>query len=504
MSLQQFISSPWSSHKAYEYSFLTMEAAVETCTSEVLVASLYRAIGFEDHRESEVSRYGGDFLKRSEKEGKTGEQFISGDTWRTVLKGILASPRQAGQSAQRSLQLTPLIPDVALYSGAARIRGNPWNPGRLIAGMVQRGSESIEAANAIWEELFNALSVTENDDVWARWLQAEFGRRQKSGDPTWRFVPLKPPATMMDKAEKAQLDFPAKQFVKDLGAILDAKESMTRRQWTSLLEGLLRIAATSHVLWVCSVNRRMWQVVRAILEGQSGRFDTQQKFHDYVFGNHEMLLSYGKQAVPLIRDIASAYLSARLGINLVLFMLDPSEMLLQGVASPTEAWNFVRKVQANLALLADGKVMEKFHALSEEETTTISCKKGIGKNITEFARYAMAQRQTSDPARRSYDQSYYLAKAGPAQNAPWVVSMGPVAVLAMVHCCLAEAAGPRSVSRLCAHLGAFGLRADLDDINTSDLGRTLRMLGLVLDSPDAESGMLLLPPFSVLAHKEEN
>lgn len=504
MSYQQFLVSPWASHKGYECSFLTMEAAVETCTSEVLVASLYRAIGFADHRESEVSKYGSDFLRRSEKEGKTGEQFISSDTWRTVLKGILASPRQAGQSAQRSLQLTPLIPDVALYSGAARVRGNPWNPGRLIAGMVQRGSESSEAANEIWERLFNALSVTEKDDVWARWLQAEFGRRQKSGDPAWRFVPLKPSATMLDNAEKAGFDFPAKQFVKDLAAILDAKESMTRRQWTSLLEGLLRIATTAHVLWVCNINRRTWQVVRAMLEGRGGRFDTQQQFYDYVFGNQETLLSYGKQAVPLIRDIASAYLSARLGINLVLFMVDPTETKLQGMASPAEAWGFVREVQSNLEQLVEGKVMEKFHALSEEEATTISCKKGIGKNITEFARYAMAQRQTSDPARRSYDQGYFLAKASTAQNAPWVVSMGPVAVLAMVHCCLAETTGPRSVSRLCTHLGAFGIRVDLDDINTSDLGRTLRMLGLVLDSPDAESGMLLLPPFSVLAHKEKN
>lgn len=504
MSPQQFIASPWSSHKGYEHSFLTMEAAVETCTSEVLLASLYRAIGFADHRESEVSKCGSEFLRRSEKEGKADEQFISGDTWRTVLKGILSSPRQAGQSSQRSLQLTPLIPDVALYSGAARVRGNPWNPGRLIAGMVQRGSESNEDANELWERLFNALSVTEKDDVWARWLHAEFGRRQNNGNPPWSFVPLKSPSTMMDRAEKARLSFPAKQFVKDLVAILDAKESMTRRQWTSLLEGLLRVAATAHVLWVCSINRRMWQVVRAMLEGHCGRFDTQQKVCDYVFGNQEMLLSYGKQAAPLIRDIASGYLSARLGINLVLFMLDPSETAFQSMTSPTEAWNFVREVQANLSRLAEGKVVEQFHALSEDEAATISCKKGIGKNITEFARYALAQRQPSDPARRSYDQGYFLAKASPAQNAPWVVSMGPVAVLAMVHCCLAEAAGPRSVSRLCAHLGSFGLRVDLDDINKSDLGRTLRMLGLVLDSPDAESGMLLLPPFSVTGRKEKN
>lgn len=500
---QQFSANPWSNHKAYDHSFLTMEAAVETCTSEVLLASLYRTIGFATHSESEVPKTGSEFLRRSENEGKGSENFISGDTWRTVLNGILASPKQAGQSAKRSLQLTPVIPDIALYSGSARIRGNSWNPGRLIAGMIQRGSESNEAANKIWNKLFNALSVTQEDDVWARWLQAEFDRRKKNGSPAWDIVPLKLETTL-DKAGQTEFDFPAKQFVKDLDAILNAKGSMTRRQWTSLLEGLLRIATTAHVLWVCSVNRRIWQVVRAVLEGRGGQFDTQQKFGDYVFGRQEMLLSYGKQAVPLIRDISSGYLSARLGINLTLFMLDSSETELKRIASPTDAWKFICEVKANLQHLTEENVMEKFLALSEDEAVTISCKKGIGKNITEFARYSLAQRQPSDPARRSYDQGYFLAKASPALNAPWVVSMGPVAVLAMVHCCLAEAAGPRSVSRLCAHLGAFGLKVDLDDINTSDLGRTLRMLGLVLDSPDAESGMLLLPPFATVQHEVEN
>ena len=36
---------------------------------------------------------------------------------------------------------------------------------------------------------------------------------------------------------------------------------------------------------------------------------------------------------------------------------------------------------------------------------------------------------------------------------------------------------------------------DHRDLPQNELGQQLRMLGLVLDSPDAESGMLLVPPF---------
>ncbi len=68
-------------------------------------------------------------------------------------------------------------------------------------------------------------------------------------------------------------------------------------------------------------------------------------------------------------------------------------------------------------------------------------------------------------------------------------------MLALVHCALAGMGGPRSIHRLGLHLEAYGVTVDKHEIARNDLGHQLRMLGLVLDSPDAESGMLLLPPF---------
>jgi hypothetical protein len=142
-------------------------------------------------------------------------------------------------------------------------------------------------------------------------------------------------------------------------------------------------------------------------------------------------------------------------------------------------------------------IISELAQLRDTQARTIACKKGIGSNIAEFCRYTLGQRQTADLNLRGYDQGYQLKKRAEYASAPWVVSLGPVAVLALVHCCLAEAAGPRSIQRLSEHLAWYGLNVDVDDIAKSDLGRTLRMLGLVLDSPDAESGMLLIPPFEV-------
>ena len=105
---------------------------------------------------------------------------------------------------------------------------------------------------------------------------------------------------------------------------------------------------------------------------------------------------------------------------------------------------------------------------------------------------------------RGYDQGYVLKKKGAHASSPWIVSLGPVAILAIVHCALSGISGPRSIFRLGQHLAAYGIAVDGRDIARNDLGVQLRMLGLVLDSPDAESGMLLLPPFAQITLEKNN
>ncbi|EKA33945.1 hypothetical protein PABE173_6391, partial [Pseudomonas aeruginosa ATCC 25324] len=104
------------------------------------------------------------------------------------------------------------------------------------------------------------------DDVFARWLDQETSA-WNPGASNWALSPI--PADEMVTLETA--DFlgipflPARRFTKDLQAIMQAKGSMTRRQWTSLLEALLRLAAASHVTWLCDVHARTWSCLWAAL-----------------------------------------------------------------------------------------------------------------------------------------------------------------------------------------------------------------------------------------------
>ncbi len=158
--------------------------------------------------------------------------------------------------------------------------------------------------------------------------------------------------------------------------------------------------------------------------------------------------------------------------------------------------NLLEGIKANSESLRTAGVLDTYHKLQDREVRTVACKKGVGSNLMEFAQYTLGQRQTMDETLRGYDQGYFLRKRSESRNSPWVLALGPAAVLAMAHCCLHEVNGPRSVQRLAKHLSSYGIEFDMHGLNESDLGRQLRMLGLVLDSPDAESGMLLVPPFA--------
>lgn len=494
MSVGAFRDDPWKNPPgAYDKSVFNIRPAPEFATAEVVVASLYRAVGFPDLPESEVPAAGREFDRSSQpskRKSKT-EHGIGPDTWRTILHGVLESPKQPKQSSRRFLQLCPVVPDVALYSGSARLTGNSWNPGLLVERMVRLGSGSEEQGTELWGRLHQAFSVGDNDDIWARWLDEEFRRRRRSPH-SWTNTQIGQ-GPDLPASEKAKLRFPAKQFVRDMDAIVSAKFCMTRRQWVSLVEAILRLGLVAHVLWLCDVNDRLWRAVQEVLAGAEPL--TPEEIGATVVSCRKPYLAYGNPAVPIIRDYASRYLVARLGLSLILWHLEGMGSDIQSLSSCADLHRLLGEVKRKRSELEAAAVTAEFTAIRDEQARTVICKKGIGSNLTEFGQHVLGQRQTNNESLRGYDQGYILRKRGEHKSAPWIVSLGPVAVLALSHCCLKEASGPRSVQRLCEHLAWYGIDVDRDDISKSDLGRKLRMLGLVLDSPDAESGMLLVPPF---------
>ncbi|TJX51931.1 MAG: hypothetical protein E5W21_18220, partial [Mesorhizobium sp.] len=333
--------------------------------------------------------------------------------------------------------------------------------------------------------------VHDDDDVFARFLRDELAAWTGT---KWGQSCIAPDPGDVQALPAHELEgraFPARQFVRDLDAILGAKTLMTRRQWTSLLEALVRVAAVAHVAWLCEVQKMTWDAVRLAIGGQTTPEDARAMFYPRVLA----YLSYGTGAVSELKDRISKYLRSRLGINAALWSLQEAGVAYEGSLScAADLAAFCRHVSGHRSSLRD--VMALVDDLADREARALLCRKGVGSNLMEFGRHVLYQRQAANPILRGYDQGYVLRKRGASKSSPWVCAPGPVAVLALVHCSLAGLTGPRSVHRLAQHMAAYGIAVDHREIAENDLGHQLRMLGLVLDSPDAESGMLLVPPFA--------
>ena len=501
MQLDALVDAPFreaAMHRHYADSFLHIRPAPEYASGEVVLASLIRNIGFGSTNEGQVPRNGTELLRRVQK-GKFAQQpRLARDTWQGVLEGSLKSPKQPQQSSKPHLHLCPLVPDCALYSSSARFTANSWNPGEMVKRIVVFGTDDESDAGRVWSRLFELLSVSgEADDPWAVALQNEFEAWRMEGTG-WSLQSLQPqPQTARWRSGGGES--PARHFIGDLSHLFELKSMLTRRQWISMLESLLRLACATHILWLCRANH---QTHKLLIDALRGEPPTEQRLTRDLLGMRAHgFWRYGQPAAETIEQAVRDYLRARVGMSILMHLAEESGCDLDREAggaleSPDAIHRTALHLFSHRSRFPTQHARELLQEVVDNHPREFSVKKGVGSNIKEFLRHCLGQRQTAEDGMKSYDQGYWLRKNGQHSAAKWVVSAGPVAVLLLVHCCSRRMVGPATTDDLCRHLSAYGITLRPDDVTGSaDLGPTLRRMGLVTDSPDAEGGMLIYNPF---------
>ena len=495
MEPKQFIEDPWNqTHKVYSESFLHMRPAPEYASGEVLLASLYRNVGFRIS-EGSVPKNGRKLKTLLNAKSQGQNQNFPPEEFYEIISQSLSSPKVPNQSGKRFLQICPLVPDAAIYSLSARLSSNSWNPGNLIASMLCYGLNDEEQILSAWQKIFSSLSITADDDPWARTLQTEFESiRTPELQEAWSM-----PTALPNPNEKLFLTevvfaTPALQFAKDLLSALEIKKFVTRRQWISIIEAILRLGSAAHILWICKANSICYDLIFHSLE--TGETIEVNDFNIKVAAE----LKIWRQNQPVnnsIKQLAQNYLEARAGICLLLHTLESTfPSIPRSMRSPTEIINLTKNLAKIHKEFPFDEFKDNMETLQDQQSNAFACKNGASKNILEFISHILRRRETGERGMESYDQGYFLKrKSGP--RSPWVVGFGPVAILTMVHCCCFGKKGARNVGDLSNHLSKYGFAIDPQEITDSEIGRILRNLGLVLDSPDAEGGMILSPPFQI-------
>ncbi|MBY6188307.1 hypothetical protein KUV89_16960 [Marinobacter hydrocarbonoclasticus] len=507
-NLESFEKNPWGKtlHYKYSESFFHVSPSPETVTGEILLASLYRRVGFQGAGNEAVKEIvrelGTQFLNQVQKKGKRpgntdSPTEIDLSLWQNIVTRSITSPKLPNQSKHRGQQMSPIVPDAAMYSMSARLRGKPWNPGKLVCNIIALGSDNEEQALEIWQLLYDGLSVDQKkDDIWARMLQVEF--------ESWRSDKVKrawsKPSTIPADKKMFPGDFkvtcPAKAFVADLRVVLSAKEQLTRRQWVTLLESLCRIGTSAHVMWLCNANDWCYQTFEKALK--KGEALDQATIED-ALSSIPASWSIGQRAKNTIMDTARRYITGRCAMNLLLYMLEDAgfDMDKIDLGSPARLASTLEYLAKDRQKLDFKDYQRKLTEVMERDNRVVACKSGTSKNVLEFLEHVTRQRITSEPGLESYDQGFYLQKKGSHSSAPWVVGLGPLSVLLMVHCANSRNQGPCTVNALAKQLAKYGIDVGTQLGQGGSLTTSLRDMSIAVDSPDAEGGMVLVSPLAM-------
>lgn len=517
MQLSDFESEPTKKrHPVYEASML-YTTAPEWSTGEVLLAAACRRL-LLGVSESAVD------LENIGRAPAFMPPAVGGrQTWTRLLteSGGISSPLRHGQfSPTASRQLMPLVPTIARIAGVLGKRPRSrWNPSNLLLETIGAGLGKARG-EALVVSLGESLEVVPTDDVFARFVEESLRQGLQGVNPVplpvapFRTLSLVDDQLRAFRPPGAQRRLcPAERFCSDLPAVLGIKSSLTRRQWTVLLESMLRLGLGMHVLWTCNANTIAWETALSVASGSPP--PTAADVETAIWETHDEtrpLLELGADAEPLIERMIERYAYARTGLNVLLcrlqdagaawpatrpigFSTQPSHdapsvlaaffshlHLYRQSIDATDAGKWLR---ARVGQLFDSR---------EDLRDLAQCRSGYTKNLFEFARHSLGQVKAKDPDQRCYDLAYLLAYSDDRRPLP--VQPGPAMLVTLVHAsCVANPSIPVSLDDFRRHLGDYGLRVPAGELVHGRTGRDLAMLGLVVDSPDAAGGRLLVKPF---------
>lgn len=505
MTLEDFQKQPFrNGHPAYSDSCFWFGAQPEWTTGEVLLASCYRALGLSPTAEGKV-----DLAEIESLPGEISSDALPRSAWEFIFMQALRGPSRPGErSARPQPQLVPVVPALANVAGVLGKPRNRWIPGNLALYTLASGT-GLSGFAALKKQFGSALTTREgDDDAFAVFLEDQLSAHFRGRDAARPHELNR--RRVQFREDRREPYAPAEVFALDLRELLLLKRSLTRRQWCALVESALRLGLVTHVLWICRLNVETWQMALEVLAGQAapGPAEIENRLWQSHVGPRPFL-DGGQQADPHLRRQVEEYTTARLGINLLLLAIDEfgGRSTWQLPREAEAGWSTGKQISCLLSHLMahrgllgpdpKGWAVQKLGEIVDAHPSKVSAESGPPSNLFEFLSYALRRRVTAEVSLQQHDQGYLLVKTSGKSNSPWVVRPGPVMLLAMCHAtCKSMAGAPATIQDLARHFSYYGVRLAAGDLQTGPIAGDLEALGLMMDSPDAGGGRLILAPFS--------
>lgn len=477
------------------------------CSGEMLVAELQRVFCCKDLDDAFIQNTGSKLTNAVSRATDADSLWLS--HYFDVISRYPVDDRKA--SKHRTAYVIPLIPSVATFSSPRRVtkraaddgraQDRSWKPGLLIKECLSYSVQREELEN-LFREIQEALRVGDGDDLFAKFLDekvtealkthlgldiAEKYRDNSFSDEKICYMPQ----DARDKIANA----PFKRFASDIKAVLQVKPYVSRRQFIAMIESVVRIGTTAHVLWLCNITRRLEDLVIGVCKSADGVL-TEADVYEAMNMPQAGIFNYGSNFGVKLREFYKQHERSSKRLNYLMYLVKEVGCLPASVFDWKTPESFINSINAIAAYChGDPQFMADFErGFSEYYMSAIKRfslqSDSQSTHMKSFVQTTLIQNiQPKEPRYARYDQSYLVRHRTHDRRSAMIVNAGAVTLMTLVHCC-SHQGGAVLLSSLADALQCYGIGLPKGD-TLDEFKEQLRDLGLTIDSPDAEFGMVL-------------
>jgi hypothetical protein len=457
-------------------------------TPETLLCSLYRQLELSSHQnENNVwdnSTKLDDII--SDSNHKYSVENLSSDHLRIITEKLIASNKSKEQEIKNKhhLYLKPIVPEIASVSHSARITGNPWNPGAMILEEILNGCSTKEEYNALKEQLKNALSISKNDDIWAKFLQYELNSIVKHETFKNDSITNKIHKDTSLKFNKRGFAIPINQELnKGLKIIIEHKDNFSRQRWINIIESYLR-----YYLFTCNFNKLQYcnNLVDQIIQNKTQDITLHTIYSQTTFSINDKRKNLIEGAIRkhLFSNIFLYNYLEQCGIDID----NIQELTYQNMITTIQEQS--HKINVNDILQLTNKIIKSDHT---EEMTQLNI--STTKNMKEFFEYIGRKREITN-YNNIQDINYLFIKDS-TRDYILKPGIGLTYSLVLIASKLNDD-GMTTISAadLSSYFKCIGLNISTNEISDGYIGNQLNLLGLFIETPDSEGGIQIKKPLA--------
>jgi hypothetical protein len=489
--------------------FFKLERGVANVpATQFLISSLYRSIGLitlsEDSASinAEVLFAGMDFSKKL-------PLIFNNEQFKKIIKGSLNFPKGNTKNEKQYL-ISPLIPEIAAFGGTMR-RQSSWNAGKFILQIISNCCNDDEEFKEIIIELYEALKVDINkgSDAWSLLLVNEFktinenltGHISCNQNNIDLISLIKEYRSAEVKLVLKDSNF-SKNVIKDLKILIEIeKESnISRQQWVSLLETFFRLLIFNHIINTLNLSRSYFSILTEILENDPNKIMDERMFEKFIN------LDFNQKS-NIDKNLKVSTRSAFIDNNIHLYclynhftyeILQSNNVNIQLNDSRNQFISKTNILLQNFSNAEDLKLkFSEYKRLNEDILKFISVKDRSLAQIQECLIY-IGNKKVKEKELKSYvpDVNFLFAQRKGIKGNPYMFELGSGTISLLTGLIFRKRSAQNFISGMeyIKEMLNYNIDLNIQDISSGEINLTMQSLGIVIDSPDTEGGVLIVKP----------